>query len=141
MRGISVRRCLLGGVAAAVVLATSETLAARLYWDDVQAALAERGMAANLFSPSGVAVSAAVNLLTGLVLVFLYAAARPRFGPGPRTAATVAVAMWLGGYVVALSAFFLVGLVPDRVLLLWSVIALIEMLMAAVVGAWFYREG
>jgi hypothetical protein len=26
-------------------------------------------------------------------------------------------------------------------LLLWSVIALIEMLMAAVVGAWFYREG
>ena len=140
MKGISVRRWLLGGFAAAIVLAALEALVYPVYWQDVQAGLAERGMAANLFSPSGVAVSAAVNIVTGLVVVFFYAAARPRFGPGPRTAALMAVGVWLGGYVVALCAFFLVRLFPGRVLLLWSVIGLVELVLAAVVGAWFYRE-
>jgi hypothetical protein len=52
-----------------------------LYMDEVQAALAAHSMSMEL--SAGVMVLAVViSLIVGLTLVFFYAAARPRFGPG-----------------------------------------------------------
>jgi hypothetical protein len=47
-----------------------------------------------------------------LVLTFLYAAMRPRFGAGPKTAVIAAVAFWSGGYVLSLIGYGMVGLYP-----------------------------
>ena len=35
----------------------------------------------------------------GLLLVWLYAAIRPRFGPGPRTATYAALVVWVCGFI------------------------------------------
>jgi hypothetical protein len=133
-------RLLGGGLVASGVLIVCEAAVYSTYWPDVQHALAERGVALELFTVSGNVASIVANLLTGLALVFFYVAARPRFGPGPRTALIVASALWLGGYVVLLCALFLLGLFPGRILLLWSVLGLAELTLAALVGAWIYRE-
>jgi hypothetical protein len=79
-------------------------------------------------------------LLTGLTLMFLYAVARPRFASGPRTAVTVAAALWSGGYLVTLFAYAIVRLFPRRLLLLWGALALVELVLAALAGSLLYRD-
>ena len=43
-------------------------------------------------------VALAVNFVFSLSIVLLYAAIRPRFGPGPKTAVLAGVACWILGY-------------------------------------------
>jgi hypothetical protein len=82
----------------------------------------------------------AISLLVGLTLVFFYAAARPRFGPGPKTAIIVAVVLWFGGYLINIVGYGMVGLYPTSMLAIWAVQGLVEMVIAALVGGWIYRE-
>jgi hypothetical protein len=72
--------------------------------------------------------------------VFFYAAARPRLGPGPKTATTVAVALWFASYLVSLLGYQMIGLYPKSMLALWGLVGLIELIAAAMVGGWIYRE-
>lgn len=73
-------------------------------------------------------------------MVFSYAVARPRFGPGPKTAITVAVALWVGGYLLSLFGYQMLGLFPGRMLVLWGRVGLVEMVLAALVGGWIYLQ-
>ncbi len=81
-----------------------------------------------------------VSLLVGLTLVFFYAAARPRFGPGAKTAIIVAVALWFGGSLINLIGYGMIGLYPMGMLAIWGVQGLVEMVVASLVGGWIYRE-
>ena len=92
-------------------------------------------------SASFLALTVAISALEGLVLIFLYAAARPRFGPGPRAALTIALTMWLGSYLVSIAGFGMLGIYPMSMLALWASIGLIEMCAGCLIGAWLYREG
>jgi hypothetical protein len=74
-------------------------------------------------------------------VVFFYAAARPRFGPGPMTAVRVAVALWAGGYVLSIIGAGLMGMFPPGLLVWWAAVGLAEMILAALAGGWMYREG
>ena len=85
-------------------------------------------------------MSVLMSLLTGLVVVFLYAAARPRFGPGPKTAILVGVALFLGGMFLSLMGYGMMGLFPTRLLLIWGCIGAVEMVLVSLAGAWVYRE-
>lgn len=99
MAGINRGRWLVGGVAAGVVMWLIEGGASVLYMDDMQAALQRLGLSMEMTAKVWV-LSVAVSLILGLALVFFYAAARPRFGPGPRTAAIVALGLWASGYLL-----------------------------------------
>jgi hypothetical protein len=139
MGGINGKRWLLGGIAAGAAILIVEGVASTLYEEGMLAALA----AHNLTLPTGARAYAAEGigcLLTGLALAFFYAAARPRLGPGPKTAMTVAVVFWLGGVVPMLSGYELVELFPSRMIALWSVIGLLELTLGALAGGWVYRE-
>jgi len=140
MDGINVGRWLGGGIAAGLVIWILEGVFGMLYMGTMQAAMAAHGLSmemnAGLF-----AISVVASLLTGLTLIFFYAAARPRFGPGPRTAAIVALALWLGGYVLSLLGYHLLGLFPVSMLVEWAAVGLVEMILAALLGGWIYREG
>jgi len=80
-----------------------------------------------------------LNLVLGTVLVWLYAAIRPRYGPGPKTAAIVGFAMWL--IMTAADVFFMsIGLLPVRALVAPIAVGLAAYIVATEAGAWLYKE-
>jgi hypothetical protein len=139
MGGINWQRWFAGGIAAGVVILVVEGVTGTLYEEGMLAALVDH----NLTLPTGPGAMAAELigcLLTGFALTFFYAAARPRLGPGPKTAVTVAVAFWFGGILPMLGAYELIELFPTRMIALWSVLGLVEVSLGALAGGWVYRE-
>ena len=140
MGGINVTRWLLGGIAAGIVIWVLEGAGAFFYMGDMEAALAAHNMTFEMSTGVWV-LTVVLSMVVGLTLVFFYAAVRPRFGPGPKTAALVAVVLWISGYLLTLIGYDMIGLYPKSMLTLWGLIGLIEMIVAAYVGGWIYREG
>ncbi|UCG84919.1 MAG: hypothetical protein JSW71_13325, partial [Gemmatimonadota bacterium] len=97
MSGINVGRWLAGGIVAGIVVWVIEGVASFAYMGDMRSALEAHGMTMEMSAAAWV-LSVVISLIVGLTLIFFYAAARPRFGPGPKTAVIVAVALWFGGY-------------------------------------------
>lgn len=139
MGGISVRRWLMSGIAAGLLIWLMEGAASAVYLDAMIAALEPHGLALDT-TPTGIGLSLVVSLLAGLTLVFLYAAVRPRFGPGPRTAVTVAFVLWAGSTLIALIGYRMLGLFPPGLLASWGATGLVEYVVAALTGGWIYRE-
>lgn len=140
MAGINLRRWLLGGIAAGALIWLLEGAASLVYMEDAQAALAAHDLAMELTAGTW-ALTIIVSLISGLALVFFYAAARSRFGPGPRTAVIVAVALWVAAYLLSLLGYQMIGLYPSGMLVLWGAVGLVELILAGLLGAWIYREG
>ena len=76
----------------------------------------------------------------GVMLVWVYAAIRPRFGPGVRTAICASLAVWGLAYLYPNLFFIVMQLFPTRMLVLGLVWGLLELAIAGVAGAWVYTE-
>jgi hypothetical protein len=139
MGGINIGRWLAGGFAAAVVTFLMEGLWSQFYMDAVTVAMENLGLSMDMTGANWV-LAILVSLISGLTLVFFYAAARPRFGPGPITAIKVAVALWIGGYLIMLIGYHMGGFYPDSLLVMWAWQGLISTVLGALVGGWVYRE-
>jgi hypothetical protein len=76
----------------------------------------------------------------GILVVWLYAAIRPRMGAGPRTAMCAGLFCWaaIDGMGTAVPVFLHIYRVDLG--LIGVGYALVEMLVAAVAGAYFYKE-
>jgi len=85
-----------------------------------------------MMSGNAITVYVITDFVFGLLLVYTYAAVRPRLGPGPRTAATVAGLFWL--FATFINAGQLVMGMMDKNLF-WEV-SLIQ-LITLVLGTWF----
>lgn len=136
MGGINVGRWILGGLVAGVVFNVFEAIAGMFLHEQWEAAAA----AHNLPTDSGWGVYVLMGFIAGLVVVWLYAAARTRFGPGPGTAIKIAVFYWAGSFLIAILAYCAMRLFPTSMLVPWGVTSLIETIVATLVGAWLYRE-
>src|SRR5262249_8469890 len=85
------------------------------------------------------AVVVIMPLVLGISTMWLYAAIRPRYGPGPKTAALAGFAVWLfGSWVDATWAVF--KAVRPGAFVAPAAVSLPIVLVAAVVGAWLYKE-
>ena len=139
MGKINVGRVLLGGLAAGLILNIGEYL------------LNDRVLAtqmAELFRKCGfprpgtnfIVIAVVITFVLGIVIVLGYAAIRPRFGPGPKTAMIAGLFAWFG--VVVYNNVIVVGLgmEPTSVFALVLCWELVEYLLAAIVGAWLYQE-
>jgi len=94
-----------------------------------------------VFAP-GVALATflfVVNLAGGIWAMWLYAAIRPHYGAGAKTA-VVAGFSWWNVSSLADATWGSFGLVPVAALLPLSAVSLPEMIAATLVGAWLYRE-
>jgi hypothetical protein len=139
MGGIDTKRWLLGGLAAGVLIWLIEGLASMLYMEDMRAAMEPHGLSMEM-SASAFATSVIVSLLAGLTIVFIYAMARARLGPGPRTAVVAGVAFFLGSTLIAILGWGMLGLFPGRMLVTWAVVGLVEAVLAALLGGYIYKE-
>jgi hypothetical protein len=81
-----------------------------------------------------------VDFMMGLLLVSTYAAMRPRFGAGPKTAVLAGLALWFAVTVV-LFGFTQMGVFSMALFVKGSTCALINTVVASIVGAAVYKEG
>jgi hypothetical protein len=140
MGKICVGRVIGGGLLAGLVINVCEFLVNGLWLtQDWEAAMQALGKpAAN--SPLQMAVFIVWGFVMGIFAVWLYAAIRPRFGAGPRTAVIAALAAWLSGYLLSLIPPAVTGLFPARLMLIGLGVGLVEILLATQVGAYVYKE-
>lgn len=139
MAGMNGRRILAGGLVAGVILTTLEVAAEVAFGLDWAGWLAGLGVAA-----PGAAAEAYVlvgGLGLGVLAVALYAAVRPRFGAGPRTAVLVGLFMWALNCLFPTAALAAFGLLPMNELFWVPVLfPVVQFPLATLAGAWIYRE-
>lgn len=91
-------------------------------------------------TPGALVVFVIWGFLAGISAIWLYAAARPRFGPGAKTAALTGFAFWIFAYALPTLGNWALGLFPKRLLLFGVIVGLVEVILASVAGAWLYKE-
>ncbi len=130
-------RVILGGLLAGVVVNVVEfTLHAVILDPDWKAALGRSPEE----STGAMMIYVGLGFLIGILAVCYYAAIRPRFGAGPKTAACAGIGVWLLAYLVPTIGMVPSGLFPNRLLWLPVAVALVELPVATVIGAWLYKE-
>ena len=139
MNKINIARLVVGGLVAGVIMNAVSLLSAGLYLSEMMELLDSRGI-----QPPGGTLPLIVYLLMrfvwGFVAVWFYVAARPRFGPGPKTAVLIGFVFWLGGVFLGVVSYGMMGMFPMGMLTQWAAITLVGILASTVVGAWIYRE-
>jgi len=139
MDRINMARVLIGGLAAGLVINIGEFLLNGIVFAaDLAAAMARLQLPPVGGSAIGVFVIVAFAL--GIALVWLYAAIRPRFGAGVTTALYAAATVWGLAYLYPSIGMGMMGLFPARLVVIGTIWGLVEVCVAAVVGAFFYRE-
>lgn len=139
MNRIQWGRVIAGGLAAGVVLNLGEWLLHEVILRErMEAAAAAMGMETP--TSSDIAIFVAMTFVLGLLLVWLYAAIRPRYGPGVKTAVRAAVAVWAFGSATFALAMGSLGLFPARLMTYVALWSLAEVIVAVVIGAALYRE-
>ena len=139
MGNINPGRVVLGGVVAGIVVNAFEfvlngVLLAK-QWPDLMASINRPVLGVReivYFNIFGFAM--------GLVAVWTYAAIRPRFGAGPRTALYAALLTWVTGYVFVDIAPTIMGVYPMSMTGMLIGVGLAEIVVATLVGAWLYKE-
>ncbi len=82
-----------------------------------------------------------VGFIGGIVAVWLYAAIRPRFGPGVKTAVCAGLVTWIFGFVLPNAVFMCILHLFSRHLALYTTLgALVETVVATIAGAALYKE-
>ncbi len=140
MGNINWGRVLLGGIVAGVVVNVVEyTLHAVILDPDWKAAMAALGQPTQE-DPADIMIYVGLGFLIGILAVCYYAAIRPRFGAGPKTAVFAGLGVWLLAYLVPTIGMVPSGLFPNRLLWLPVVVGIVELPLATMVGAWLYKE-
>ncbi len=140
MTKINWSRVLLGGLAAGVVINIVEFLVNGLWLaEDWRQVMERLGRSAET-SAGQMVVYNIWGFLIGIFAVWLYAAIRPRFGPGPRTAVCAGLSVWFLGYLLALVPPIIIEIFPYSLAVIMLVAGLIELVAATLLGAYLYRE-
>ena len=97
-------------------------------------------MVSHLDIPGFLAFVLLLTLISGIFSIWFYAAIRPRYGPGPKTAVCAGFPMWMIAHLVSgLYWGQLLGLAIGLVALN-EVTTLVVVVVATLAGAWLYRE-
>lgn len=138
---INTKKLLIGGIAAGVVLNVIDIIANMVFLGERMRAEAnafKAGLGDQMMEGS-MATYIIMDLILGFALVWTYAAIRPRFGPGLKTATYVAVLFWiLAG--IFYSGFMHMGMMSNGLWWSFAFFGLVNFLVASWVGAWLYTE-
>jgi len=83
-----------------------------------------------------------IGLAYGIFAVWLYAAIRPRYGAGPKTAICAGLAVWVAGILLPNVALMgVTGLFPSDLTTISTLAGVVEWTAAILAGAALYKEG
>ena len=87
-----------------------------------------------------IAVFVVWGFLIGIFAVWLYAAIRPRYGAGPKTALCAGSAVWGVGYLMPAVGPLMMELFPTWMMAIGLGVGIVEILAATLLGARLYQE-
>jgi hypothetical protein len=137
--GINFMRVLAGGVVAGIVFDLYEAVMNGMIMAPQWAAIMT-SLNRPHYTSSQVMLFQAVGIVTGLAAVWTYAAIRPRFGHGPRTALIAAALTWLTAKAVVLAYPLISGIYPLQPMMVMLIAQIPEIALGTLAGAWVYRE-
>ncbi|MFL5572069.1 MAG: hypothetical protein ACJ78R_00990 [Gemmatimonadaceae bacterium] len=139
---MNTKKVVIGGLVAGVVLnvidfvANTFILGARM---KAESDAFKPGISDQMMSGSSIASYVIMDFVLGLALIWTYAAVRPRFGPGLRTASFVALLFWLLALIFT-AGFRQMGMMSPGLWWMFAFVGLVNFLLAAWAGARIYSE-
>ncbi len=142
MAGINLGRVVLGGLLAGLVMNIGETiLNVPILGSDWEAAMESLNRSSEM--GTGTLIFYIVwGFMVGIAMVWLYAAIRPRFGTGAKTAVIAGLTVWVFLWLLGFGSMAIPGgLFPTKIIVTTLMWGIFEVPIAAVAGAWLYQEG
>jgi hypothetical protein len=140
MNKINLGRVVVGGIVAGIVINIFEGVLNGVVlanqWAAVMTGLGKSGT----MSIKQIVAFNVWGLVTGVLMVWLYASMRPRLGAGPKTAICAGLVIWATAYVLGSAAPVFLHLFPVGLITAGLAVGLVETMVAGVAGAYFYKE-
>ena len=139
MSEINFAGVLKGGIPAGLIMTVSEFVLN----EPVAGAQMTAELAARNLPPVGgaaIAVFTVITLLMGIFTIWLYAAIRPRLGPGPKTALCAGLIVWGLAYLYSAITLAVLGINSLGITVLVIAWTAVEMIVASAVGGYLYNE-
>jgi len=138
---MNIKKVVVGGIVAGVVLniidfISNYALGARM---KAETDAFKAGLSDMMASSSAVVSYIVMDFALGIALVWTYAAIRPRFGPGPRTAAFTALLFWLLA-LIFYAGYRQMGMMSPGLWWTMAFVGLVNFLIAVNAGAALYSE-
>jgi hypothetical protein len=141
MPTVNTAKIVTGGLLAGLVFNVLDFVVNGLLMNaELQANMTRLGLdPAAMESGAGMAAWIVIDFLLGIVVVFTYAAIRPRFGPGPKTAVIAGLLMYIPVTLV------MYGLTTGGVMTMalfgkMTAFSLVTTVVGSIAGAWAYKE-
>ena len=140
---INTKKVVVAGIAAGVVMNICDFVVNMMLGAQMQAS-------ANAFKPglgdvmadmsgSTMAGFIIMDLVIGMLLAYTYAAMRPRFGPGAKTAIIAALIFWIFGSIIS-SNYLIMGMMSRSLWLTFGFAYLVCLVIASLVAGALYSE-
>jgi hypothetical protein len=140
MGNINLGRVLLGGIVAGIVINLFEGILNGVVlanqWATVMTGLGRLGT----MSLKQIMAFNVWGFATGVLIVGVYAAIRPRLGAGPKTAICAGLIIWATAYVLGSAAPVFLHLFPVGLMAIGLAVGFVETMVAGLAGAYFYKE-
>jgi hypothetical protein len=139
MQGIRLDKVVIAGLAAGVVMNILDFVIQGMImadrWGEALAAIGRDAMP----PPTAAMGWIVIDFLYGLLLAFAYAAVRPRFDAGPRSAVVAGLIVWLASY-MAFVGIATMGFLPTDLVATMGPISLIVSMAGAFTAGKLYKE-
>ena len=139
--GINYGRVILGGLIGGIVANIGDFVVNSTLMADDMVRMAQRlNLDQRVIASPAVGMTwVLVDFVYAMLIAWTYAAIRPRFGPGPATAARAGAVLWAVVCSV-LYGFASMGVFTPDSFFKSAGLSLVTTLLAALAGAWVYRE-
>jgi len=140
MQPINLGRVVLAGLLCGLIINVGEYLLNGVLlasqWEEVSRSLNRPPT----FTATQIALFNVWGFIAGIGSVWIYAAILPRFGAGPKTAVCAGLVMWFTGWLLGSATLPITDWVPLGMWITIMVWGIVEVVVATVAGAKFYRE-
>jgi hypothetical protein len=141
MERINLGRVVLGGIVAGIVASILGYLVDGVILAP-QWTAAMKVLGKGDFTTNQIVAFNLIALAYGVFAVWLYAAIRPRYGAGPKTALCAGLAVWVAGVLLPNAGFMgATGLFPSDLTIMTTLAGAVEWSAAILAGASLYKEG
>jgi len=140
MGKINLGRVVLGGIVAGIIIDVFEGVSNGVLLGQQYAnAMTALGKSGTMSTNQLIAFNV-WGLVTGILMLWVYADMRPRLGAGPMTAVCAALVIWASVFVLGSATMVFLHLMPVGFTLIGLAIALVETIVAGIAGAYLYKE-